>query len=116
MTELKPCPWEKPGEKHELEIKRIYDGSCLLCAEVECQCCGATQRGFDTVEEAIEAWNNRAERTCTMDIDENGWMHCSNCGQEMDFYDCGCGLGEFVYEHPRCFNCGAKVVIEREKR
>lgn len=76
----------------------------------ECRECGLRTKDYQTQKSALDAWNTRYEPTCTMDVDESGYMHCSNCGQEMDFYDCGCGLGEYVYEHQRCFNCGAKVV------
>lgn len=108
MIELLPCPWEKPRENHELEINRVYDGNGLLCVEVECQYCGATQRGFESEEEAIAAWNTRAEQTCHLigteghhETDGRGWL-CSVCGYEFDEYQKATALF--------CQSCGSKVV------
>lgn len=61
-------------------------------------------------EQVTERWNTRYEPTCRMDKNDAGSIICSNCGREMDFYDCGCGVGEHVYERRHCFNCGARVV------
>ena len=66
-AELKPCPFCGG----EAEIERTT--RCMITAEIRIFCtkCGATVRNwektfwhvgyFDTEEEAIEAWNRRAE-------------------------------------------------------
>lgn len=107
MTELKPCPL--CGGKVSLERK--MDGAYSF----DCQRCGLDARLPECLDEtnkgtAIEAWNTRYEPTCTMDANEYGDISCSNCGTEMSFYDLGCGLGESYYDHPFCFQCGAKVI------
>ena len=53
MTDLKPCPF--CGEK----IIGLHGVGYAIF--VQCPFCGATFPMFDTVEEAIEAWNRRAD-------------------------------------------------------
>lgn len=56
--ELKPCPFCG----YDAFINRFsgeIDGYSISCSAIEY--CGATQEKFDTEEEAIEAWNRRAE-------------------------------------------------------
>lgn len=48
---------------------------------------------------------------CTMDVDELGIMTCSNCGEEINWFDCYIYddvTKEYIYNY--CYNCGAKVV------
>lgn len=97
-NELKPCPF--CGFQHPITIEsggRVY---------VECPLCGAETSSRETEEEAIEAWNTRAERTCTIENQYDGFpIHrivrlgrCSKCGEIINT------------EHKFCFECGAKVV------
>lgn len=71
---------------------------------------GCTYIQATELMEYLESFNTRYEPTCRMRTNFSGYVYCSNCGYEFDFYDCGCGLGENVYEHNYCFNCGAKVI------
>lgn len=59
MTELKPCPFAKPGEDHHIEIVTAMGESWGLCS---CGATGPTFSGVDSERKAIEAWNTRAER------------------------------------------------------
>lgn len=62
MAELKPCPFcgskwanvkyvNNPFDRHH-----IYGGFAAYCDD-----CGATTKHFKTEQEAIEAWNRRAD-------------------------------------------------------
>lgn len=59
----------------------------------------------------VEAWNTRAERTCTAHIgdgDTRGWWVCDSCG---DLFDSLSALACKKRKAPNyCPNCGAKVV------
>lgn len=59
MTELKPCPFAKPGEDHHTEIVTAMGESWGLCS---CGATGPTFSGIDSERKATEAWNTRAER------------------------------------------------------
>jgi hypothetical protein len=68
---------------------------------------------YDTEEEAVNAWNARAERTCTAiplepfvvtlnHLDFTQWCRCSECGSAMPSWS------------KHCPGCGAKVEGEEE--
>lgn len=123
--ELKPCPWEKPGERHDLEM---VDVGALVW--VRCATCMAAGPCEDSREKATAAWNARAAvtdeqfsiavhdgevwqrvRTCHMVpvslYDEEGvdGIECDECGWSdvHEWYD---PMSEFFP------NCGAKVVVK----
>lgn len=93
MSELLPCPccgcaadaW------YSAQTKRW---------SVKCYVCGLRTREYDTEQEAIEAWNTRAERTCE-NMQEHGF-ECSECGFLDAWFD------ETIINY--CPLCGAKVV------
>lgn len=61
----------------------------------------------DKLEQAIAAWNTRAERTCrNTDDDCDAWFECSECGlhSKLEIMSGGYGIPNY------CPNCGARVV------
>lgn len=75
MTEIKPCPFCKSQKAPELssciDMEACVDFEACESDGVFCVCCdfnkggcGASSGFRFTKEEAIEAWNTRAERTC----------------------------------------------------
>ena len=56
-NELKPCPFCGGKAEHE-----IFDDGFLVWCRVECKPCGVTLTvPYVVGEEAIEAWNRRAD-------------------------------------------------------
>ena len=64
--------------------------------------CGAHSGYYETKWEAAAAWNRRAERTCRVVHNEDGYPSCSECGAH---YLC-------MLDASYCPDCGAKVVGE----
>ena len=103
---LKPCPLCGSGA-------RVYDdgAGCLdsvpawivVCDDEDG--CGCETAFFDTRDEAVAAWNRRAERTCTIVHEEDSFPHCSACGSLDVVHDV---YGPFDF----CPHCGARVVRE----
>lgn len=107
MTELKSCPF--CGEQPEIRKYPDLEGAqySVDCLNDSCQVCACCVL-MNTKEEAIEAWNTRAERTC-----KNLYKHadsprfwCSECDFKSNW---PISDGRAV-EPRRCPNCGAKVV------
>ena len=116
MEELKPCPF--CGYKARVETTRDaigdYQGyvECLDCVATVCGP-GDMPDAESAMNEAVSAWNRRAERTC-----HHAWKWdgldghdpaCSRCGHEWpresrNIFD----YSDFNY----CPYCGAKVVDE----
>ena len=103
---LKPCPF--CGGHAEIKCDVLYRGY-----NARCQLCGVNTRNFETKDEAIEAWNRRAERKKgkwiydTERVMRDGWInrqfHCSVCGdQEITLYNF-------------CPHCGADMRGNNEK-
>ena len=108
MQELKPCPCcgsaiglyvlqdEKYGEWS------VFCDICKTSLHNENHC--------DTRDDAISAWNRRAERTCLMEYNEE-WSgdelyptECYNCSE--CHYMTNDGMPSY------CPNCGARVIEE----
>ena len=120
--EMKPCPWEKPGEHHDIEIVDVGALTWVRCAT-----CFAAGPCEDSVKKAVAAWNARAavtdEQFAMAVHDGRAWQvvrECRNVGEETDD-DFKCSLcGESYNESDDmampasridwCFSCGAKVV------
>lgn len=101
---LKPCPF-CGGEAH---IKEVVSACSVVysvgCSDSECM-------GFETLlckttpEEAIAAWNRRAERTCRNAHHVPEFIFkCSECGAKV--YP----EGERGVQVRYCPGCGARVV------
>lgn len=104
MEELKPCPFCGCEATHE------YDSDWGLV--VRCTLCGAimTDTLYPIKQEAITAWNQRAERTCKVE-----WKHI---GDDVVAGYCECGLEldrlrdyEPAHIPKHCPNCNAKLVV-----
>ena len=95
MEDLKSCPFcgEKPAVNYYPHLNR-YDVVCASgwgCAVMP------STFVYTNKEDAIDAWNARAEHTC--ERGEEFW-ECTSCGMR--------GLHDSWHY---CPNCGAKVVI-----
>lgn len=111
-NELKPCPLGCPRSHINVYTRKIT--SEHFEAKLQCNKCdinifrsGETEKL--ALENAIEAWNTRAERTCKPIPkygDDSPWpvMVCSECGRPLHYDE----LREMDYP-PYC-GCGAKVV------
>lgn len=66
MNELKQCPFcGGDAEKRYIKRKKLFVSMRFPYnthyVYVKCKVCGATSRVYVTIENAIEAWNRRAE-------------------------------------------------------
>lgn len=96
MKNLKPCPF--CGGK-----AAAFEPVSGEWVHVLCPSCGTESDYYDDEEEAIEAWNTRAERTCKI----------KSVGLVDEFfiaYDLSCGHQAMEDEPSYCPVCGAKVV------
>ena len=112
MSELLPCPF--CGNKEIDEYEGDYGNGvyCMTCGAMmgeQIHTCDFVYTGDRiTYEQARQAWNTRAERTCRMLVYERDknkplieqWGVCSECEQLIE------GVDNY------CPNCGAKVVEE----
>ena len=107
-SDLLFCPF-CGGEAHIKEVMSACENLYTVgCSDSECM-------GYETwllkptVDEAVAAWNRRAERTCHVDLTEsnepaniNTW-ECSLCGRSFEE-----AYGSYEY----CPHCGARIVEE----
>lgn len=100
MSELKPCPFQKPGETHDVRFIELKPGY----GQIGCADCGFWFPSEEMIsrKNAIERWNARDERACR-------WEAVTNpCGEVTEFMcECGCCMG---YIPSFCPSCGARVV------
>lgn len=112
MDGLKPCPF-CGGEADEYEGEY---GNGIYCMECGAMVGEPIHLGFNVAErvsyeQAVDAWNTRAERTCKT-VNVNGYafrFECSLCGYVAIVHNCEVRLDELPNY---CPNCGAKVVSE----
>lgn len=97
---LKPCPF--CGSEAHIYRHPTTGNYAPVCNNDRCEV--YWQREYGTEEQAIEAWNTRAERTCHKVIPDEmeGYVFCSECGAE---------IGEYSYPN-YCHICGCKVVVD----
>lgn len=108
MSELLSCPFcggESNGQSTVNVTETARSGPRF---GVHCYFCGARVEFFETMDEAVAAWNTRVERTCHETEIDKFFRGCDSCGWMWEvFYSFG------KRERPRyCPNCGAKVVEE----
>lgn len=97
INELKPCPFCGGGTH--------YYAPAPIDHHIQCEKCFAETGGFSSKEEAIEAWNTRAERTCKPLYFEYGeGACCSECGRRLHYDE------HTESDYPPYCGCGAKVV------
>lgn len=67
---------------------------------------------IEVLEKIIERFENEQNKSlCTIDVDKRGIMTCSNCGEEISWFDCDIYSDDKQeYSHNYCYNCGAKVI------
>ncbi len=115
--ELKPCPfcggeadaWEYEDEQDVLDpISLGYiDTRCITWYCVGCESCEMSTSRLSR-DDAVTAWNTRAERTCRMEPAVGGGWYCSECHIWVA-PDAMANATEHMA--PRfCLNCCAKVV------
>lgn len=100
MSELLLCPF-CGGEAH-MESKHYGDTHYwrVWCQTPFC----AFMSVAPTEQQAIEAWNTRAERTCELEFDFGMTaIQCSKCHYRLP-------KGTHLMEVNYCPNCGAKVM------
>lgn len=121
MYELKPCPF--CGGETKI---RTYSSMGLIAFFVRCNDCAAESTCYDTKEEAVAAWNKRAETTChaittVKPFSQTHELHvksCSSCGcvfqvearRRMPPFYGEVVAGNQVKQPSYCPNCGAKLV------
>lgn len=105
MTDgLKPCPFQKEGETHDVRFVELKPGY----GQIGCADCGLWFPSDEmlTNAEAFERWNTRNKRTCKAICEqvfaEHVWR-CSACGEAFDSIAC-------IYDF--CPHCGAEIVQE----
>lgn len=104
-SDLLFCPF-CGGEAHIKEVVSACEKRYTVgCSDSECM-------GYETwllkptVDEAVAAWNRRAERTCRDLTPDSDKLTCSECGAE--------SVGQvhqkpFIDVFSYCPNCGARV-------
>ena len=112
MIKIKECPFCTDGGELEVHATRICEE--WYTASVLCNQCGVQMiRGGDNEQEAkdyvIQAWNTRAEHTCTPTAKPNAFEF-SNCYRECgnELLEVEKVLDERLLNY--CKNCGAKII------
>lgn len=111
-NELKPCPF-CGGEAVIVEVKDNPPETIAI--QCKSGCCISVHHKWMEENVLIEAWNTRAERTCTFSVYQSGDEHfptCSACGYEAAREECEDYVGVMYYEKRFCPNCGARLVQE----
>lgn len=116
-NELKPCPCCGPSAFIVPSTTcYVQEGPQPWSAELRCYECGLSIARSAATEKvalnkAIEAWNTRAERTCT-NVYAGREFECSECGMQYHLLDREDEMEEWAHVRKPAFcpNCGAKVV------
>lgn len=100
-AELMPCPF-CGGEAHSVNAYSLYF--------VKCTNCQAESKFYSTEAEAAEAWNARAERTCSVE---------ETCFDELwqeKYTRLSCGHYVWGYAQKYCPECGARIFTKGERQ
>lgn len=106
--ELKPCPFcggEATMSSYTYSLSGLGTQYKVECEGHDCPAQPTVDWHYWTAEEAAEAWNTRAERTCRMNRYNSAVWACSECGRGY-MESLLPEVGEY------CMGCGAKVVDE----
>lgn len=107
---LKPCPF---CGSDDVRIAVTMHESWYYG---ECESCASRTGYLLSQAEAIDAWNTRAERTCTNTKMDGSYFMCSRCHAAFDMLDWEGEPVIWVDDSPQfnsyCPHCGAKVVSE----
>lgn len=102
-AELRPCVFCGCDEARAVVVDEVtdagYEEATVPLYAASCPYCGARGPMALSEDEAVEAWNRRAERTCRM-VDNGCELCCSECDARHEYDD----------EPNYCDNCGARVV------
>lgn len=109
--ELMPCGFCEHDEARVIVVDEVTDAGCeeatVPLYAASCPYCGALGPMALSEDEAVEAWNRRAERTCH--VVRSGEPAPTGVPRERRCSECGGMLSRFgAY----CHNCGARVVSE----
>ncbi len=100
--ELKPCPNLLCGST---DI-HAFCNTTSMCL-VYCSDCGIEVDGFETIEKAIVAWNNRPyEQQIKADAVRYGYHKGFSDRENSDFVDPDCGADEAAAEYPEKISKG----------
>lgn len=109
---LKPCPF--CGGEATLYVGNFDVVRCVTPCKIVCLC-GVSTGVCRTKEEAIEAWNRRADRPKGKWIEKEYYEPWMLDDVEI-YYECSvCGATESGTA-PYCSNCGAEMVGDTDGR
>lgn len=106
---LRPCGFCEHGEARVIVVDEVTDAGCeeatVPLYAASCPYCGARGPMALSEDEAVEAWNRRAERTCRV----VSAKECGGVGYAPGCSECGWQMAGSMW-HNYCPNCGARVV------
>lgn len=112
---LRNCPFCGSEGKLRVADGILDDFTMFYCYCPNGKCIAGGTDWFRSREEAIEAWNTRAERTCKLEKTISKPSTMRNA-MEYECSECGGLTDSQIFDEndlPRyCVNCGARVVWE----
>ena len=107
-NKLKHCPFCKDIACIGIDVDGSISGT-VGAAKVSCTGCGVTTPFFVDVDDAVEAWNTRVERTCG---EWRGEVYITNGGFTESDAHLWCEHCDIPLEEDwrYCPKCGAKII------
>lgn len=106
---LTPCFFCECDEARVIVVDEVTDAGAeeatVPLYAASCPYCGASGPMALSEDEAVEAWNRRAERTCRV----VSAKECGGVGYAPGCSECGWQMAGSMW-HNYCPNCGARVV------